>query len=139
MHTSFDFLGYTFKKRVVKGRSGDLFMGFCPGISRPSIKGIIQKVRSWRIGKRTDLSIMDIADFINPYLHGWWNYYGQYYRSLMYRISRYVNQRLVRWAMRKFKHLRGRKSKTIATLERLVKVRPTLFAHWSRGMSGAFA
>lgn len=52
-----------------------------------------------------------------------------YYRSLLYRISRYVNQRLVRWAMRKVKHLRGRKKKTVATLERLVKVRPTLFAH----------
>jgi|TARA_R110002072_G_scaffold302390_1_gene485019 hypothetical protein len=139
VHTSFDFLGYTFKKRVVKGRSGDLFMGFCPGISRPSIKGVIQKVRAWRIGQRTDLSITDIADFINPYLHGWWNYYGRYYRSLMYQISRYVNQRLVRWAMRKFKHLRGRKVKTIATLERLVKARPTLFAQWSQGMSGAFA
>ncbi|MGS2742302.1 group II intron reverse transcriptase/maturase [Halomonas sp. LS-001] len=138
-HTSFDFLGYTFKKRVVKGRSGELFLGFCPGISRPSIQGIIEKVRKWRIGQRTDLSITDIAGFINPYLHGWWNYYGRYYRSLMYRVARYVNQRLVRWAMRKFKHLRGRKKKTIATLERLVKVRPKLFAHWSQGMSGAFA
>ncbi|WP_235272432.1 hypothetical protein [Halomonas sp. KO116] len=35
----------------------------------------------------------------------------------MYRVSCYVNQRLVRWAMRKFKHLRGRKTKTIAILE----------------------
>jgi len=138
-HTSFEFLGYTFTKRVVKGKTGELFLGFCPGISRPSLRAIIQKVRTWGIGRRTDLSIMDIADFINPYLRGWWNYYGCYYRSLMYRVSRYVNQRLVRWAMRKYKHLRGRKVKTIATLERLVKARPNLFAHWSLGMSGAFA
>jgi len=138
-HTSFDFLGYTFKKRVVRDRAGNMFLGFSPGISRSSLKGIIQKVRAWRIGQRTNLSIMDIAGFINPYLHGWWNYYGRYYRSLMYRVSRYVNQRLVRWAMRKFKHLRGRKKKTVATLERLVKARPKLFAHWSQGMSGAFA
>ena len=138
-HTSFEFLGYTFVKRRVKDKTGELFLGFCPGISRPSLKAIIQKVRTWRIGRRTNLSIMDIADFINPYLRGWWNYYGCYYRSLMYRVSRYVNQRLVRWAMRKYKHLRGRKVKTIATLERLVKARPNLFAHWSLGMSGAFA
>lgn len=137
-NTSFDFLGYTFTKRVVKGRSGELFLGFCPGISQPSIQKIIKQVREWRIGQRTDVSIVNIADFINPYLRGWWNYYGRYYRSLMYRISRYVNQRLVRWAMRKYKHLRGKKN-TIAMLERLMKARPKLFAHWSMGMSGAFA
>ncbi len=137
-NTSFDFLGYTFTKRVVRGRSGELFLGFCPGISRASTAEIIQQVREWKIGQRTDVSIEEIADFINPYLRGWWNYFGRYYRSLMYRVSRYVNQRLVRWAMRKYKHLRGKKN-TIAMLERLMNVRPKLFAHWSIGMSGAFA
>ena len=137
--TSFDFLGYTFVRRVVKSQSGGVFMGFNPGISRTSLKAIIDKIRGWRIGQRTDKSLVEIADFINPYLRGWWNYYGKYYRSLLYRISRYVNQRLVRWAMRKFKHVRGRKMKTVATLERLAKTRPRLFAHWSARMSGAFA
>ena len=37
--TSFEFLGYTFVKRVVKGNTGDLFLGFCPGISRLSPQG----------------------------------------------------------------------------------------------------
>jgi RNA-directed DNA polymerase len=138
-HTSFDFLGYTFCKRTVKGKSGDLFMGFGPGISKVAMKSIIQRIKSWRIGQRTDLAMDDIAGFINPYLQGWWNYYGRYYRSLLYRISRYVNQRLVRWAMRKFKHLRGRKMKAVAAFNHLARARPKLFAHWSQGMSGAFA
>lgn len=138
-HTSFDFLGFTFQKRIVKGRSGELFLGFNPGISNSSLKAIIQKVRTWKIGQRTDLSVLDIAKFVNPYLRGWWNYYGSYYRSLLYRVSRYINQRLIRWAMRKYRHLKGRKKKTIATFERLLKAQPRLFAHWASGMSGAFA
>lgn len=137
-HTSFDFLGFTFCKRTVKGKAGDLFMGFCPGISKVALKSTVQRIKAWNIGRRTDLSLTEIADFINPYLRGWWNYYGRYYRSLLYRVARYVNQRLVRWATRKFKHLRGRKMKAVATFNQLTSKRPKLFAHWSNGMSGAF-
>lgn len=137
-HTSFDFLGFTFCKRTVKGKAGDLFMGFCPGISKAALKSIVQRIKAWSIGRRTDLSLTEIADFINPYLRGWWNYYGRYYRSLLYRIARYVNQRLVRWATRKFKHLRGKKMKAVAAFNQLTSMRPKLFAHWSSGMSGAF-
>lgn len=138
-HTSFDFLGYTFCKRAIKGKSGDMFMGFCPGISKVALKSITSKIRSWKIGQRTDLSLDEIASFMNPYIRGWWNYYGRYYRSLLYRIARYINHRLIRWAMRKFKHLKGRKMKAVATFNRLTGARPSLFAHWAQKMSGAFA
>ena len=137
-HTAFDFLGFTFCKRVIKSNTGDLFMGFCPGISKAALKSIVQRVKAWRIGRRTDLSLTEVADFINPSLRGWWNYYGRYYRSLLYRIARYVNQRLIRWSMRKFKHLRGKKMKAVTTFSQLASKRPKLFVHWSGRMSGAF-
>jgi hypothetical protein len=137
-NTSFDFLGFTFRKRAVKGKTGELFMGFCPGISKDALKSIVRRIKGWNIGRRSDLSLSEIAKFMNPYLRGWWNYYGRYYRSLLYRLSRFVNQRLIRWATRKFKHLRGRKMKAVAAFTELAKVRPKLFAHWSRGISGAF-
>ena len=37
-HTSFDFLGYTFRARRVNGRNG-LFMGFLPAMSKSAKKG----------------------------------------------------------------------------------------------------
>lgn len=138
-HTAFEFLGYLFCRRTVRARNGSLFQGFCPGISKSALTSITARIKRWWIGRRTDLSLEEIARYINPYLHGWWNYYGRFYPSLLYRISRYLNQRLVRWAMRKYRHLKGRKMKTIALFERLVLRNPTLFAHWAKGMSGAFA
>ena len=116
-----------------------MFLGFGPGVSDIALKSIRRKIKSWWIGRRTDLEIDEIAAFCNPYLRGWWNYYGRYYRSLMYRLSRYFNHRLVRWAIRKYRHLRGRKMRAIAVFDRLVKRRPNLFAHWAQGMSGGFA
>ena len=109
-HTQFDFLGFTFRQRPIKRRqTGEMFLGFGPGVSDIALKSIRRKIKSWWIGRRTDLEIDEIAAFCNPYLRGWWNYYGRYYRSLMYRLSRYFNHRLVRWAMRKYRHLRERK------------------------------
>jgi RNA-directed DNA polymerase len=46
---------------------------------------------------------------------------------------------LVAWAMRKFKRLRRRKARAICFLVDLSRKLPKLFAHWKRGMVGAFA
>lgn len=138
-HTAFDFLGYTFRKRTVRGPTGNLFQGFTPGISKAALKSIVDRIKLWRLGRRTDLSIEEIAAYINPYLRGWLHYYGRFYPSLLYRIWRYLNQRLVRWAMRKYRHLKRRKTKAIALLQRLARSRRELFAHWATGVSGAFA
>lgn len=137
--TQFDFLGYTFRARAVRSRDGGLFRGFCPAASKAALKAIRQRIKRWWIGRKTGHSLEAIAAFVNPYLHGWWNYYGRFYPSTLYCISRYINQRLVRWAMRKYRHLKGKKKRTVALFERLVRRLPRLFAHWAKGMSGAFA
>ncbi len=70
----FDFLGYTFKPRWVKGKSGDVFVGFNPGISPKSATAIRQTMRDWRLHHRSELSLEDIARRVNPVLRGWINY-----------------------------------------------------------------
>jgi hypothetical protein len=41
----------------------------------------------------------------------WWagqvNYYGRFYRSTLYSLARRIDEHLVRWAMQKYKRLRG--------------------------------
>ena len=54
-------------------------------------------------------------------------------------MLRHVNLTLRRWAMRKFKRFAGRAVAAACFLERLVKTRADLFAHWRIGMIGAFA
>ena len=41
----------------------------------------------------------------NPILQGWINYYGRFYKSLLYPTLRRLNDHLVRWATRKYKGL----------------------------------
>ena len=139
-NTTFDFLGYTFRRRSCKdARANRMFLGFAPAVSANALKEMRRKIRKTRIRSRTDLSLNEIADWINPVIRGWLSYYGAFYRSEMYRLIRHVNKTLVRWAMRKYKSLRFSKHRAVALLERIAQQQPGLFVHWQKGMKGAFA
>ncbi|WP_445395274.1 group II intron maturase-specific domain-containing protein [Zobellella sp. An-6] len=70
---------------------------------------MIKKIRMLGIRKRKDLSLTDIARWINPIITGWINYYGCFYRSELYRVFRQINIALVWWARHKYKKLQRRK------------------------------
>jgi len=139
-NTSFDFLGYSFRCRGcwVKSQK-QVMLGFTPAVSRDALKAMRSKIRKSRLRNRTDLSLEEIAEWLNPVLGGWLSYYGAYTRSGMYAVLRHVNRALVRWAMRKYKALRRGKSRAVAFLERCMRQNPGLFVHWREGMKGAFA
>ena len=129
----FDFLGYCFRPRLVRTREGRLFVGFTPGISPSSGKKIRQRVRRWRLGLRTSVSLEDIAQYINPIIRGWVNYYGAYQRSSLGPVLRHINRHLLKWVKRKYKK-RGRSTKRAkAWLASVAYYRPALFAHWQYG------
>jgi hypothetical protein len=44
------------------------------------------------------------------------NYYGRFYKSMLYPALRHFNDTLVRWAMRKYKRLRRRRSRAGSSL-----------------------
>ena len=73
-HTSFTFLGYGFRGRRVRTRSGRITTGFVPAISKDALNKISSEVRSWRLHTRTGLSDADLARRINPVVRGWMNY-----------------------------------------------------------------
>ena len=138
-NTSFDFLGYTFRRRVCKERKRNrVFVSFNPAVSTASLKAMRLKIRKLRVRKRTEMSIEQLAQWLNPMINGWFNYYGRYYRSALYRLSHHVNKALVRWARCKFKPLRRHKTRAMKFLEGISKQNPYLFAHWRAGMIGAF-
>lgn len=139
-NTEFDFLGYTFRRRVCKNRKrNSFFMNFTPAVSKKALKSMREKTRKANWRNRTDLSIDDIAERYNPILQGWLNYYGEYSRSALYPVWRHVNTTLVSWALRKYKTLKGHKTRAAQMLEGMAERQPTLFAHWRAGMVGAFA
>ena len=139
-NTPFDFPGYSFRRRSCWAVSlNRMILGFTPAVSRDALKSMRTVIRTSRLRRRTDLSLKEIADWLNPVMSGWLAYYGKYYRSAMYVIVRHVNKALVRWAMRKYKALRRGKTRASAFLERCMKESPRLFVHWREGMKGAFA
>lgn len=116
-----------------------MILGFNPAVSQDALKAMRLKIRKSRLRERSDLSLEDIAKWVNPVMGGWLNYYGKYYRSAMYSIIRHVNKALARWAMRKFKSPRFGKTRATVFLERCMKQSPSLFVHWREGMTGSFA
>jgi len=135
----FDFLGYTFRRRLVKNsKRNSMFVSFTPAVSQKAQKSMRAETRKWGLRNRTDLGLNDIANMYNPILRGWIGYYGRYCPSSLYPVLRHFNKTLIAWAMRKYKKLKGHKTRAVAFLERVLERQPRLFVHWSKGMVGAF-
>jgi RNA-directed DNA polymerase len=125
-----DFLGYTFRPREAKNPQGVFFVGFNPAISNKATKSICEAMRQWKLHRRTDKSLDELAQMVNPVLRGWINYYGRYRKSALYRTFQHLNNILVRWAYRKYKRLRGNKKRAFLWLQALMPRQSGLFAHW---------
>jgi len=135
--TKFDFLGYTFRCRRSKNRWGKYFVNFLPAVSNRAKKEMRQELRSWRIHLRSDKSLADISRMINPMLRGWINYYGKFYKSELYCVLQHLNRTLARWAMRKYKRLKGHMRKALHWLGMIARREPSLFYHWKWGLKPA--
>jgi RNA-directed DNA polymerase len=133
-HERFDFLGYTFRPRLSRSKFGKHFVNFTPGVSDGAAKGMRQQIRRWRLHDRSDKTLEDLARMFNPIVQGWINYYGRFYRSELYSVLRPINDRLVRWAQRKFKRLRRHPSRARRFLANVARREPGLFAHWRMGL-----
>jgi len=128
-HTSFDFLGYTFRGRLAKGRRG-YFVSFSPAISATARMAVGQKIRAWHLKRRSRSDLADLAEEINPQVRGWFGYYGAFYRSELHSLAERIDGHLVRWAMHKLKRLRGRPVRAWAWLRAVRQRAPRLFVHW---------
>jgi len=126
----FDFLGYTFRPRSAMNRDGELFVSFAPAVSDKAAKSLRQRIRRWRLHRRNDLALADLARWTRPVLAGWVRYYGRFHPSVLCGALRTLDKFLVRWAQRKYKRLRGRYLQAWDWLRRVKARQPRLFAHW---------
>ena len=133
-HTSFDFLSYTFRPRLSKNRFGKHFVNFSPAVSSETKTRLRREMRRWGVARRSDKSLTDLALMFNRQLQGWINYYGKFYKSMLYPVFRHFNDTLVRWAMRKYKRLRRRPRRARRFLADVARRQPGLFAHWRFGV-----
>ena len=95
-------------------------------------------IRSWRLGAtRNNQSLEEIATFVNPYVRGWVNYYGRFYRSALTPVLRCLERSLVYWARRKFKRLRRHRRRAEHWLGRIARREPKLLVLWQIGIRPA--
>ena len=128
-HTSFTFLGLAFRPRQARNKNGEYFTSFLPAISPQALKAKGAELRRMRIHRRTDLSVDELARWLNPIVAGWINYYGRYYKRPVYVLLQRVNSYLRRWAGKKYKRLRTFKRFT-RWWSGLIAREPGLFAQW---------
>jgi RNA-directed DNA polymerase len=131
--TSFTFLGYEFRPRLAKSRTGHHFVSFLPAVSTAAKKAMSADIRSWHMARRSDKSLDDLARMFNSIVQGWINYYGRFYRFELLLFLRRLNRHLVRWATRKYKRLKRRERRAMAWLAEISHRSPNLFAHWRLG------
>ena len=134
-HERFNFLGYAFRPRLSKNKHGKHFVNFSPAVSDDAKKAIGTEIRSWRINRRSDLTLKALASIINPIVQGWINYYGRFYKSMLYPTLRRINDYLVRWAMQKYKRLHRHADRARRWLRTVAGRAPGLFAHWRLGLA----
>jgi hypothetical protein len=128
--TSFTFLGFTFRPRKVRTRTGRMRLSFTPAVSQDALKKMGATVRAWALHRRTGSSEHDLARWVNPVVRGWTQYYGAFCRSALYPLLARINAYLMRWSRNKYVLLRGR-GRAQAQWETAVKLRPRFFAHWA--------
>ena len=133
-YTSFDYLGYTFRPRLSKNRFGKHFLNFSPAVSGEASKRMRREMRRWGVARRSDKTLTDLALMFNTTLQGWINYYGRFYKSMLYPVFRHLNETLVRWAMRKYKRLRRHRTRARRFIADVSRRQPGLFAHWRFGV-----
>jgi len=127
---SFTFLGYTFRPRRARNkRKGVNFTSFQPAMSREKLIEKGREVRHWRLHRRPNDTLGDLAEAINPIVRGWMTYWGRFYRTEMIPLLRRINTYLMRWARKKYKRLHGFK-RLKAWWLRVTQRDPDLFAHW---------
>lgn len=128
---TFNFLGYTFQsRRAASGKTGEIFTSFLPAISKDKAKEIRAEIRKDNIRARTDLSLEQIAEWYNPKIRGWYNYFGKYYPSKLVAIWKYFNKALMLWARSKYKNIKTSKLKALSLLKRIQEHSGSLFFHW---------
>ncbi|MFY9311030.1 MAG: group II intron reverse transcriptase/maturase [Bacteroidia bacterium] len=104
-YQKFDFLGFTFKPRVVKER-GKIKLGFTPAISSKNISRIGKDVFKMQLHRWVYFPISRIAQLLKLKIRGWINYYGKFRMSELRKLFRLLHLRIAKWVRNKYKRFR---------------------------------
>jgi RNA-directed DNA polymerase len=129
--TSFTFCGYEFRpRRAFNNRTREAFTSFLPAAAPDKITEIGRKVASWKLHRRTNLTLDAIAKELNPVVGGWLTYFTVFYSTTVKPLCKRIDRILVRWAKNKYKRLKHSNKRAQEWLRMVRERAPRLFAHW---------
>ena len=133
-HESFTFLGYDFQPRRKRDSFGrnKTYIVFAGAISNKAKMSIRETIRTILIPRWSEQTLERFAGLLNPKLRGWINYYSKMYRHETLDVFYYVNVKIKKWIMNKYK-LRSKKQIAAKYLSMQAE-QPTLFYHWQLGI-----
>jgi RNA-directed DNA polymerase len=132
-YETFDFLGYTFRRRWLRSKRGDFFNGFTPAVSKSAGQRFRDKIRDIRMANKM-VPLDKLAIIMNPVIRGWANYFTQYNASEARKILDFVNLTLVRWIRFNHKSVKRSYAKAFRLITKIAKANPNMFYHWQMGM-----
>jgi group II intron reverse transcriptase/maturase len=124
--TSFDFLGYSFRPRLVPTKNGILLLTL-PTMSQKSKNKVMEKIREMKIFKRP-ATLQVLAKQINERTRGWINYYGAFNKWGTQSVWVLLNKILFKWVKRQRE---WNLKRAIRWFEQVYKDQPGLFVHWA--------
>src|SRR5437773_9144492 len=109
-HESFTFLSYDFQPRRKRDSFGrnKTYIVFAGAISKKAKLSIREKIRAILIPRWSEQTLEKFAEILNPKLRGWINYYTTMYKHETLQLFFYVNEKIKKWIMNKYK-LRSKK------------------------------
>lgn len=132
-YQKFDFLGFTFKPRIIKER-GKIKLGFTPAISQKNIARITDELVKLNIHRWVHFPLSRIAELLKSKIQGWLNYYAKFRKSELRKLFRVVNLRLAKWVRNKYRKFRRRHwFLAYKYLQGIAKNYPNMFEHWKHG------
>lgn len=132
--TSFDFLGFTFRGRGARNsKTHQVFTAFLPAMSKKAYEKKKEEIRSWKYLRNYHLDIEDLSVEMEDKVRGWILYYTKFGKTEFYKLTNFLNRRLVCWARRKYKRFKGKKSRAHEWLVQLSQTKRWLFYHWQVG------
>ena len=132
-NVQFTFLGYTFRPRKSVDKYGRVYVNFTPAVSRDAQRAMRQTIRGWHVQLQCESSLADLSARYNAVLRGWHTYYGRFHGSALSPVWKHMNTYLMRWMMRKYKHLARHKTRAKRELGHLAQSSPGAFKHWELG------
>jgi RNA-directed DNA polymerase len=129
---SFTFCGYMFRPRKAFDKARKrAYTGFLPAVAPGKLTDMSRKAASWRLPRRSNSTLDDLAREVNPVLRGWLNYFTVFYPSAVTPIGKRMDRHLTRWARKKYKRLERSEKRARAWLKGVRQRSPDLFAHWA--------